>query len=117
MARAATTSDPFNAIAEPRRRQILDLLAQGELPVGDVASALDLEQPQASKHLKVLKEVGLVTVREDGRQRVYRLNGLPLKVIYDWVTNYERTWNARLDALDDALQQLKTEENDDAGSR
>lgn len=112
MARAATTSDPFNAIAEPRRRQILDLLAGGELPVGDVATALDLEQPQASKHLKVLKEVGLVTVREDGRQRVYRLNGLPLKVIYDWVTNYERTWNARLDALDDVLQQLKAEEQD-----
>ncbi len=117
MARAATTSDPFNAIAEPRRRQILDLLAAGELPVGDLAAALDLEQPQASKHLKVLKKVGLVTVREDGRQRVYRLNGLPLKVIYDWVTNYERTWNARLDALDDVLQQLKTEENHNAGNR
>jgi DNA-binding transcriptional ArsR family regulator len=107
MARAATTADAFNAVAEPRRRQILDALAGGELPVNDVVRRLGLSQPQVSKHLRVLREVGAVDVREDGRQRFYRLNGEALKPIHDWVKNYERTWSERFDRLDDVLEELK----------
>ena len=110
MARAATTADAFNAVAEPRRRQILDLLASGERPVNDLVDLLGVAQPQVSKHLRVLREVGLVEVRDQGRQRMYRLNGEPLKPIHDWVKNYERTWNERFDALDDLLDELKEEE-------
>ena len=112
MARAATTADAFNAVAEPRRREILDLLAGGERPVNDLVSRLGVAQPQVSKHLRVLREVGLVEVRDKGRQRMYRLNGEPLKPIHDWVKNYERTWNDRLDALDDLLDELKGEDED-----
>src|SRR5438105_636847 len=90
MARAATTADAFNAVAEPRRRQILDVLAGGERPVNDLVDLLGLAQPQVSKHLRVLREVGAVDVREEGRRRVYRLNGSALKPIHDWVKNYER---------------------------
>ena len=110
MARAATTADAFNAVAEPRRREILDLLADGERPVNDLVFLLGTSQPQVSKHLRVLREVGLVEVREEGRQRMYRLNGEPLKPIHDWVKNYERTWNERFDALDELLDELKGEE-------
>ncbi len=110
MARAATTADAFNAVAEPRRRDILDLLADGERPVNDLVALLGLAQPQVSKHLRVLREVGLVDVRDQGRQRMYRLNGEPLKPIHDWVKNYERTWNERFDALDELLDELKGEE-------
>jgi len=110
MARAATTADAFNAVAEPRRREILDLLAGGERPVNDLVALLGLGQPQVSKHLRVLREVGLVDVRDQGRQRMYRLNGEPLKPIHDWVKNYERTWNERLDAMDELLDELKGEE-------
>jgi len=109
MARAATTADAFNAVAEPRRREILDLLASGERPVNDLVLLLGATQPQVSKHLRVLREVGLVEVREEGRQRMYRLNGEPLKPIHDWVKNYERTWNERFDALDELLDELKGE--------
>ncbi len=109
MARAATTTDAFNAVAEPRRRQILDLLAAGELPVNELVSRLELAQPQVSKHLRVLREVGLVDVRDEGRQRLYRLNGRALKPIHDWVKQYERTWEARFDRLDDILEELKQE--------
>jgi len=109
MARAATTADAFNAIAEPRRRQILDVLACGELPVNDVVHVLGLSQPQVSKHLRVLREVGAVDVREDGRQRFYRLNGRALKPIHDWVTSYERTWSERFDRLDIVLEELEKE--------
>src|SRR4051794_645233 len=97
MARAATTADAFNAVAEPRRRQILDALAEGERPVNDLVELLGLAQPQVSKHLRVLREVGVVDVREHGRQRLYRLNGAALKPIHDWVTRYERTWSERFD--------------------
>ncbi|HEY2373878.1 MAG TPA: metalloregulator ArsR/SmtB family transcription factor [Gaiellaceae bacterium] len=90
MARAATTADAFNAIAEPRRRQILDLLTGGERPVNDLVLELGLAQPQVSKHLRVLRAVGAVEMREAGRQRLYRLNGEALKPIHDWVKNYER---------------------------
>src|SRR5947207_15641948 len=91
MARAATTTDPFTAVAEPRRRQILDVLAAGERPVNDLVRELGLAQPQVSKHLRVLREVGAVTVREAGRHRLYRLNGEALKPIHDWVKAYERS--------------------------
>jgi DNA-binding transcriptional ArsR family regulator len=112
MARAATTADAFNAIAEPRRRQILDVLAGGERPVGDLVAIVGLAQPQVSKHLRVLREVGAVHVRDEGRRRLYRLNGRALKPIHDWVSPYARTWSARLDALDDVLQDLETEDPD-----
>ena len=113
MARAATTADAFNAVAEPRRREILDLLSGGERPVNDLVALLGVAQPQVSKHLRVLREVGLVDVRDEGRQRMYRLNGEPLKPIHDWVKNYERTWNERFDVLDDVLDELKREEEGD----
>ena len=113
MARAATTTDAFNAVAEPRRREILDLLAEGERPVNDLVALLGMAQPQVSKHLRVLREVGLVDVRDHGRQRMYSLNGEPLKPIHDWVKNYERTWNERFDAMDDVLDELKREEEGD----
>jgi DNA-binding transcriptional ArsR family regulator len=100
----------FNAVAEPRRREILDALSGGERPVNDLVAGLGLAQPQVSKHLKVLREVGLVQVRDEGRQRVYRLNGRSLKPIHDWVAQYERTWNARFEALDLVLEDLKAKE-------
>ena len=110
MARASTTTDAFNAVAEPRRRQILDVLADGERPVNDLVDRLGLAQPQVSKHLRVLRQVGLVHVREDGRQRLYRLNGRPLKPIHDWVKSYEESWNKRFDALEDVVHELKRKE-------
>jgi DNA-binding transcriptional ArsR family regulator len=113
MARAATTADAFNAVAEPRRRQILDLLTQGERPVNDLVQGLGLAQPQVSKHLRVLREVGAVDVREDGRQRLYRLNGPALKPIHDWVKDYERTWTERFELMDAVLQELKEKEEGD----
>jgi DNA-binding transcriptional ArsR family regulator len=112
MARAATTTDAFNAVAEPRRRQILDLLAGGERPVNELVQQLGIPQPQVSKHLKVLREVGAVDVRDSGRQRLYRLNGYALKPIHDWVKTYERTWTERFEALDDVLEDLKKEQDD-----
>ena len=116
MARAATTADAFNAVAEPRRRQILDVLAGGERPVNDVVQALGVAQPQVSKHLRVLREVGAVEVRNDGRQRLYRLNGRALKPIHDWVQSFERTWSERFDQLDVVLEELQLEEDEDDGS-
>jgi DNA-binding transcriptional ArsR family regulator len=113
MARAATTTDAFNAVAEPRRRQILDLLAAGELPVNDLVRALGVAQPLVSKHLRVLREVGLVQVRDEGRQRMYRLNGQPLKPIYDWVKTYEQSWSRRFEQLDAVLAELKEKEQGD----
>jgi DNA-binding transcriptional ArsR family regulator len=110
MARATTTSDAFNAVAEPRRRQILDVLAGGERPVNDLVHVLGLGQPQVSKHLRVLREVGAVRVRTEGRQRLYRLNGQALKPIHDWVKSYERSWSERFDRLDVVLEELKQEE-------
>jgi DNA-binding transcriptional ArsR family regulator len=113
MARAATTADAFNAVAEPRRREILDVLARGERPVNDLVNALGLAQPQVSKHLRVLREVGAVDVRHEGRQRLYRLNGQALKPIHDWVKDYERTWAERFDRLDVVLEDLKRKEQGD----
>jgi DNA-binding transcriptional ArsR family regulator len=113
MARAATTADAFNAVAEPRRRQILDVLAGGERPVNDLVAVLGLSQPLVSKHLRVLREVGLVDRRDVGRQRMYRIDGHPLKPIHDWVKNYERSWSERFDRLDVVLDKLKEKERED----
>jgi DNA-binding transcriptional ArsR family regulator len=113
MARAATTADAFNAVAEPRRRQILELLADGERPVNDLVERLGLAQPLVSKHLRVLREVGLVRVRDEGRQRVYRLDAGPLKTVFDWVQPFERTWTERFDRLDAVLEELELEDGND----
>jgi DNA-binding transcriptional ArsR family regulator len=110
MARAATTADAFNAVAEPRRREILDVLASGERPVNDLVRLLGLAQPQVSKHLRVLREVGAVDVRTDGRRRLYRLNGHALKPIHEWVKSYERSWSERFERLDVVLEDLKQKE-------
>jgi DNA-binding transcriptional ArsR family regulator len=114
VARAATTADAFNAVAEPRRRQIIDVLAGGERAVNDLVAELGLAQPQVSKHLRVLREVGAVDVRDEGRQRLYRLNGHALKPIHDWVKPYERLWSERFEALDVVLDDLKRKEGQDA---
>jgi len=113
MARAATTTDAFNAVAEPRRRQILDVLAGGERSVNDLVRRLGLAQPLVSKHLRVLREVGAVDVRDQGRQRLYRLNGRALKPIHDWVKEYEQTWSDRFDLMDEVLEELKDKEEGD----
>lgn len=109
MARMATTADIFNAIAEPRRRAILELLARGERTVTEIAHGLGMAQPQASKHLKVLREVGLVTLREAGKQHVYRLNAMRLKPVYDWTASFERFWQESFERLDELLVELKQE--------
>ena len=116
MARAATTTDAFNAVAEPRRRRILEVLAGGERPVNDLVARLGIAQPQVSKHLRVLREVGLVDVREEGRHRMYRLNGPSLKPVHDWVKEFERTWSERFEALDELLEELKERKEGDGGS-
>ncbi len=113
MARAATTTDAFNAVAEPRRRAILDALAGGERTVGELVEILGLAQPQVSKHLRVLLDVALVEVRDAGRHRLYRLNGPTLKPIFDWVSSYEQVWNARFELMDEVLEELKREEQRD----
>ncbi len=110
MARLATTSDVFNAVAEPQRRQILNLLAHGERLVNYIAGSLHFKQPQVSKHLRVLREVKLVSVREAGQQRLYRLNGKGLKPIHDWTKNFESFWNESFDRLDDYLKELQNKE-------
>jgi DNA-binding transcriptional ArsR family regulator len=117
VARAATTADPFNAVAESRRREIIDVLAHGERPVNDLVRALGLAQPQVSKHLRVLRAVGAVDVREEGRRRLYRLNGQALKPIYDWVKSYEALWAERFAELDAVLEALKREEEQGDGER
>lgn len=96
MARAATTSDVFNAIAEPRRRQILTLLVRKELPVGDIVVALELDQPSVSKHLRVLRDVGLVRVRRNGRHQMYRTNAEGIRPMYEWSAMFERYWTHQL---------------------
>jgi DNA-binding transcriptional ArsR family regulator len=96
MARAATTSDPFNAIAEPRRRDILEYLAPRERPVGDIVLALGLAQPSVSKHLRVLRDVGLVDLRRDGRQVFYRMNPDQIRPLLEWTGRFERYWRKQL---------------------
>jgi DNA-binding transcriptional ArsR family regulator len=96
MARAATTSDAFNAVAEPSRREILNYLALQERPVGDIVASLGLEQPSVSKHLRVLRDVGLVHVRRDGRQKLYRTNAEALRPLHEWTSTFERFWQHQL---------------------
>jgi len=112
MARAATTTDAFNAVAEPRRREILDVLARGESTVNGLVEQLGVAQPVVSKHLRVLREVGLVQVRDEGRQRIYRLDASPLRAVFEWVKDYERLWAERFDLLDAVLEELKQEQRE-----
>ena len=109
MARTPTTTDAFNAVAEASRRDLLDAIGTGEVTVNELVERLGLSQPQVSKHLAVLRQVGVVLVRKDGRHRWYRVNGPVLQPIHDWVSSFERTWNTRLDRLDDLLAELTTE--------
>ena len=109
VARSSTTSDVFNAVAETHRREILDTLIAGEKAVGAIVNDLSLSQPQVSKHLRVLNEVGLVTCRADGRRRLYRLEPACLRPFHEWLAKYEQAWNARLDRVDDYLKQLQQE--------
>ena len=110
MARAATTSDAFNAIAEPQRREILALLRAGERPVTELGRELGMTQPRASKHLRVLKEVGLVRDRKAGKQRLYGLDARGLRPVHEWVGGFERFWNESFDRLADYLHELQTRE-------
>src|SRR5436189_4046292 len=110
VARASTTSDVFNAIAETRRREILDTLITGEKAVGAIVTDLSLSQPQVSKHLRVLSEVGLVTSRAEGRRRLYRLEPARLQPFHDWLAKYEQALNERMDRLDDYLKDLQQKE-------
>ncbi|MFA4082731.1 ArsR/SmtB family transcription factor [Mycobacteroides salmoniphilum] len=110
MARTPTTADAFNAIAEAGRRDLLSAIGAGEVTVNELVTRTRMGQPQVSKHLGVLRAVDLVRVRSHGRQRFYRVNGAALRPIHDWVAAFERTWNQRLDRLDDLLTELKKEE-------
>ena len=107
MARSSTTSDVFNAIAEARRREILDVLIEGEKAVGAIVDDLALPQPQVSKHLRVLSEVGLVRCRAEGRRRLYSLEPSRLRPLHEWLARHERAWNERLDRMDDYLNELR----------
>src|SRR6516225_7066367 len=109
VARASTTADVFNAIADAHRREILDTLIDGEKPVGAIVADLSMSQPQVSKHLRVLSEVGLVRCRAEGRRRLYRLEPVRLRPLHEWLGKYERALNDRLDRLDDYLQELQQE--------
>ena len=111
MARSPTTSDVFNAIAEVRRREILDALMTGEKAVGTIVADLSLSQPQVSKHLRVLSEVGLVKCRAQGRHRLYSLQPAPLRPLHEWLAKYEQMWNERLDRMDDYLKELQKRES------
>jgi DNA-binding transcriptional ArsR family regulator len=109
VARSSTTSDVFNAIGEEHRRQILDTLIPGEKAVGAIVNDLSLSQPQVSKHLRVLSEVGLVSCRAEGRRRLYSLELTRLQPFHDWLAKYEQAWNERLDRNDDNLRELQQE--------
>ena len=113
MARTPTTFDPFNAVAEPKRRQVLEVLGTQELSVNELVERLGWNQPMVSKHLGVLKQVGLVSERRVGRQRLYRVNAERLKPIYDWVAPFERYWSESYNRLDDVLEDLKSKEKRD----
>ncbi|HXW80896.1 MAG TPA: metalloregulator ArsR/SmtB family transcription factor [Acidimicrobiales bacterium] len=107
VARSSTTSDVFNAVAEAHRREVLDALIAGEKAVGEIVDDLSMTQPQVSKHLRVLSEVGLVRCRVEGRRRLYRLEPGRLRPFHEWLAKYEQAWNDRLDRLDDYLQELQ----------
>ena len=107
VARSSTTSDAFNAIAEAHRREILDVLITGEKAVGEIVNDLSMSQPQVSKHLRVLSEVGLVRCRAEGRRRLYRLEPARLRPLHEWLTKYQQAWNDRMDRIDDYLKELQ----------
>src|SRR6516162_3155064 len=111
VARSSTTSDVFNAVAEARRREILDALMAGEKAVGAIVDDLSISQPQVSKHLRVLSELGLVKCRAEGRHRLYSLEPERLRPLHEWLAKYEQAWNARLDRVDDYLQELQRKES------
>jgi DNA-binding transcriptional ArsR family regulator len=113
MARAATTSDAFNAIAEPQRREILTLLRGGERPVTGLARDLGMTQPQASKHLRVLREVGLVHARGEGKQRLYGLDARGLRPVHEWLGGFERFWSESFDRLEEYVRELEQEDHHD----
>jgi DNA-binding transcriptional ArsR family regulator len=113
MARTPTTYDPFNAVAEPKRRKVLEVIGTQELSVNEIVERLGWNQPMVSKHLGVLKEVGLVSERRVGRQRMYRVNAERLKPIYDWVAPFERYWTESYERLDEVLEDLKSKEKRD----
>jgi DNA-binding transcriptional ArsR family regulator len=113
MARAATTSDAFNAVAEPRRREILNYLAIEERPVGDIVLTLRLEQPSVSKHLRVLRDVGLVRVRREGRRMLYRTNAEAIRPVYDWTKTFERFWSHQLNRVKERAEGATKQDNPD----
>lgn len=110
MARTPTTHDPFNAVAEPKRRQVLEAIGTDELSVNEIVEKLGWSQPMVSKHLAVLKQVGLVSERRAGRQRLYRVNAEGIKPIFDWAMTFEQYWNERFDRLDEVLEVLQKKE-------
>jgi len=112
MARAATTSDAFNAVAEPRRRAILNYLALQERPVGEIVDSLGLEQPSVSKHLRVLLEVGLVNVRRDGRHMLYRTNAEAIRPLHEWTETFERYWRHQLSRVKERAERKNNASND-----
>ena len=114
MARTPTTHDPFNAVAEPKRRQVLAAIGAEELSVNEIVDLLGWPQPMVSKHLGVLKQVGLVSERRVGRQRIYRVNAERLRPIFDWVTPFEHFWNERFDRLDKVLKEIQKKEKSHA---
>ena len=105
MARAATTSDAFNAVAEPRRREILNYLVLQERPVGDIVAALGLGQPSVSKHLRVLRDVGLVRTRREGRQKLYRTNPDAIRPLHEWTSRFERFWRHQLSRIKERAEE------------
>src|SRR3984957_11083154 len=109
MARAATTSDAFNAVAEPCRREILNYLALRERPVGDIVDRLGVEQPSISKHLRVLRDVGLVHVRREGRQKFYRTNADAIRPLHEWTSTFERFWRRQLASVKERAEQKAKE--------
>jgi DNA-binding transcriptional ArsR family regulator len=112
MARAATTSDVFNAVAEPRRREILTLLVVKELPVGEIVTILQLDQPSVSKHLRVLRDVGLVQARRNGRHRLYRTNAQAIQPLHEWTQTFERYWTHQLNRIKDRAEaKMRTQED------
>jgi len=117
MSRAPTTSDSFNAVAEPRRRNILDFLAPGERAVGDIVVALGLAQPSVSKHLRVLLDVGLVEVRRDGRQAFYRTNAEAIRPVHEWTRGFERYWRHQLTRVKKRAEQQSSRNDKDATQR
>jgi DNA-binding transcriptional ArsR family regulator len=117
MARAATTSDAFNAVAEPRRRQILSYLARHERPVGDIVAALKLDQPSVSKHLGVLRDVGLVRVRRDGRHRFYRTNAEAIRPLHEWASEFEQFWRHQLSRVKELAEEKVNQANQKSNPR